>query len=130
MGYVVRPKPTAAMLETPPVGYRSGISPLSRLAVSQKKRKVRSWRSLNTTTGSSSWALVSMGNDSIVTAIVVMTAAHWIKCRPNIVTCQWRVQTPAKRGKTPGVGIHWAADQGQHVCPLHGKGNRSDRQPF
>src|SRR4030095_13891455 len=45
MGYVVRPKPTAAMLEYEGVGYRSGIRPFSGLAVSQKKRKVRSWSS-------------------------------------------------------------------------------------
>src|SRR5262245_10773078 len=33
------------MLEYEGVGYRSGISPFSGLAVSQKKRKVRSWSS-------------------------------------------------------------------------------------
>src|SRR5687767_1439244 len=112
MGYVVRPKPTAAMLETPPVGYRSGISPLSPLAVSQKKRNVRSWRSLTTTTGSSSCASPSTGKDSIITAIVVISATHWIKCRRDIVTCQWRVETPAKRGKTPGIGIHGPRTKG------------------
>src|SRR5262249_24117054 len=37
--------PTAAMLEYDGVGYRSGISPFSGLAVSQKKRKVRAWSS-------------------------------------------------------------------------------------
>jgi hypothetical protein len=41
-GYVVSPKPTAAMLEYDGVGYRSGISPFCGLPVSQKNRKVRS----------------------------------------------------------------------------------------
>ena len=41
-GYVVSPKPTAAMLEYDGVGYRSGINPFAGLPVSQKNRKVRS----------------------------------------------------------------------------------------
>src|SRR2546425_5516325 len=117
------------MLEYDGVGYRSGIRPFSGLAVSQKKRKVRSWSS--TRNGSMTgldegccngfWSFTTCASPAAMAmrimttdAMVTTNGTPTLECCLDIVTCQSTV--------APKQGSRAILDTGQWApCAPSGK---------